>query len=42
MGEIGQWQNPLACWVRDQLFRRVPQSSIRANLRRALTFEAVR
>lgn len=41
-GVLGQWQNPLACWVRDQLFRRLPQSSIRANLRRALTFEAGR
>jgi 2-polyprenyl-6-methoxyphenol hydroxylase-like FAD-dependent oxidoreductase len=42
LGALGQWQNPLACWVRDQLFRRVPQSSIRANLRRVLTFEAGR
>lgn len=42
LGAFGQWQNPLACWVRDQLLRRVPQSSIRANLRRVLTFEAGR
>jgi 2-polyprenyl-6-methoxyphenol hydroxylase-like FAD-dependent oxidoreductase len=40
LGQVGQWQHPLACWVRDRLFRLVPPSSIRANLRRALTFDA--
>ncbi|MBN1210698.1 MAG: FAD-dependent monooxygenase [Myxococcaceae bacterium] len=40
LGEVGQWQNGLACWLRDQLFRLMPESSIRANLRRALTFTA--
>jgi 2-polyprenyl-6-methoxyphenol hydroxylase-like FAD-dependent oxidoreductase len=40
LGEVGQWENPLACWVRDRLFQLVPQSSIRANLRRALTFDS--
>ncbi|HYH99343.1 FAD-dependent monooxygenase [Hyalangium sp.] len=37
-GEMGQWENRLACWARDRLFQLVPQSSIRSNLRRVLTF----
>jgi 2-polyprenyl-6-methoxyphenol hydroxylase-like FAD-dependent oxidoreductase len=40
LGEVAQWENPLACWVRDRIFQLVPQSSIRANLRRVLTFDA--
>lgn len=40
LGEVGQWENSLARWVRDRLFQLVPQSSIRANLRRVLTFKA--
>jgi 2-polyprenyl-6-methoxyphenol hydroxylase-like FAD-dependent oxidoreductase len=40
LGRIGQWQNPVACWARDRLFRLVPERSIRSNLRRALSFEA--
>lgn len=39
LGEVGQWKNPVACWVRDRLFQLVPESSIHANLRRVLTFE---
>jgi 2-polyprenyl-6-methoxyphenol hydroxylase-like FAD-dependent oxidoreductase len=38
LGEMGQWENPLACWARDRLFQLVPQSSIRSNLRRVLSF----
>ncbi len=38
LGQIGQWENAVACWVRDRLFQLVPESSIRANLRRVLTF----
>jgi 2-polyprenyl-6-methoxyphenol hydroxylase-like FAD-dependent oxidoreductase len=40
LGQLGQWENPLACWVRDRLFQQVPQSSVRSNLRRVLTFAA--
>jgi 2-polyprenyl-6-methoxyphenol hydroxylase-like FAD-dependent oxidoreductase len=40
LGQIGQWENPLACWVRDRLFKSVPDSSVRKNLRRLLTFDA--
>jgi 2-polyprenyl-6-methoxyphenol hydroxylase-like FAD-dependent oxidoreductase len=42
LGEVGQWENPLACWVRDRLFSLVPQSSIRTNLRSVLTFDSAR
>lgn len=42
MGVVGQWENPLACWVRDRLFQAVPERSVRANLRRLLTFDAGR
>lgn len=41
LGQIGQWENAVACWVRDRLFRLVPESSMRANLRRVLTFTAI-
>lgn len=41
LGEVGQWENPLACWLRARIFRLTPQSSIRSNLRRALTFTAL-
>jgi 2-polyprenyl-6-methoxyphenol hydroxylase-like FAD-dependent oxidoreductase len=40
LGQIGQWENPLACWVRDRLFQAVPDSSVRKSLRRILTFDA--
>jgi 2-polyprenyl-6-methoxyphenol hydroxylase-like FAD-dependent oxidoreductase len=40
LGQLGQWENPLACWVRDRLFQMVPDSSVRTNLRRVLTFDA--
>ncbi len=26
IGEVGQWANPLACWLRDNLFRALPAS----------------
>jgi 2-polyprenyl-6-methoxyphenol hydroxylase-like FAD-dependent oxidoreductase len=38
LGRVGQWENALACWLRDRLFQLTPESSIRANLRRVLTF----
>ncbi|WP_224366607.1 FAD-dependent monooxygenase [Hyalangium versicolor] len=41
LGAIGQWENALACWLRDRLFRLVPESSMRANLRRVLTFTPI-
>jgi 2-polyprenyl-6-methoxyphenol hydroxylase-like FAD-dependent oxidoreductase len=37
-GALGQWENTLACWLRDRLFQIVPESSIRALLLSALTF----
>ncbi|HEX8701646.1 MAG TPA: FAD-dependent monooxygenase [Myxococcaceae bacterium] len=37
-GELTQWENGAARWVRDRLFQLVPQSSIRSNMRRLLTF----
>lgn len=39
LGQLGQWENPLACWVRDRLFQAVPDSSVRKSLRRVLTFD---
>ncbi|WP_224249887.1 FAD-dependent monooxygenase [Hyalangium gracile] len=41
LGAIGQWENAVACWIRDRLFRLVPESSMRTNLRRALTFTPI-
>jgi 2-polyprenyl-6-methoxyphenol hydroxylase-like FAD-dependent oxidoreductase len=40
-GALGQWENALACWLRDRLFQLVPESSIRSNLRGALTFTPI-
>jgi 2-polyprenyl-6-methoxyphenol hydroxylase-like FAD-dependent oxidoreductase len=40
-GALTQWENGAARWVRDRLFQLVPQSSIRANMRRVLTFPAM-
>lgn len=37
-GQLTQWENGAARWVRDRLFQLMPQSSIRANMRRVLTF----
>lgn len=42
LGQLGQWENPLACWMRDRLFQAVPDSSVRTSLRRVLTFDAGR
>jgi 2-polyprenyl-6-methoxyphenol hydroxylase-like FAD-dependent oxidoreductase len=39
-GQVTQWENAAARWIRDWLFRRVPERSVRATLRRALTFRA--
>lgn len=41
LGQIGQWENTVACWIRDRLFQLVPEDSMRANLRRVLTFTPV-
>lgn len=40
-GELTQWENGAARWVRDRLFQLMPQSSIRANMRRVLTFPSL-
>jgi 2-polyprenyl-6-methoxyphenol hydroxylase-like FAD-dependent oxidoreductase len=39
-GQMTQWENAAARWVRDWLFRMVPERSVRASLRRVLTFPA--
>jgi 2-polyprenyl-6-methoxyphenol hydroxylase-like FAD-dependent oxidoreductase len=41
LGEVSQWENGAARWVRDRLFQLVPNSSIRSNMRRVLTFPPV-
>jgi 2-polyprenyl-6-methoxyphenol hydroxylase-like FAD-dependent oxidoreductase len=38
LGEMGQWENPAACWLRDRLLQLMPARSMRANLLRAARF----
>jgi 2-polyprenyl-6-methoxyphenol hydroxylase-like FAD-dependent oxidoreductase len=40
LGGVGQWQSGAACWLRDRLFQLTPDSTVRASLRRVLTFSA--
>jgi 2-polyprenyl-6-methoxyphenol hydroxylase-like FAD-dependent oxidoreductase len=38
LGEMGQWENAAACWLRDRLLQLMPKRSIRANLLRSARF----
>lgn len=39
VGRLGQWQNPLACALRDLLYRLTPESAMAASLRPLLQFD---
>lgn len=39
VGRVGQWQNPLACALRDLLHRLTRESAVAASLRPLLQFE---
>jgi 2-polyprenyl-6-methoxyphenol hydroxylase-like FAD-dependent oxidoreductase len=39
IGVVGQWENPVACWLRDRIFQLMPPFATRANLRRSLRFD---
>lgn len=39
VGRVGQWQNPLACALRDLLYRLTPASAMASSLRPLLTFD---
>jgi 2-polyprenyl-6-methoxyphenol hydroxylase-like FAD-dependent oxidoreductase len=39
MGRVGQWKNPLACWMRDGMIARTPERAQLRQLERMFTFE---
>jgi 2-polyprenyl-6-methoxyphenol hydroxylase-like FAD-dependent oxidoreductase len=39
LGRLGQWQNPLACWLRDQTMAHAPRRPRIRQLERMFTFD---